>query len=61
MYDGMANMVRRVVASTDAATELGPLAMLDALHQSGDGLSVAKAESYLTAVHEGRKDWRGKR
>jgi len=55
-----AEVIRRVVASTDAATKLDPLAMLDALHQSGGGLSSAKAESYLTAVHEGRKDWRGK-
>jgi hypothetical protein len=33
--------------------------MLDALHRAGEGLKDADAASYLTAVREGRKNWRG--
>ena len=55
-----AEVIRRVVASTDAAGNPDPLAMLEALHQSGGGLSAAKATSYLAAVQEDRKAWRGK-
>ena len=55
-----AEVIRRVVASTDAAANPDPLAMLEALHQSGGGLSAAKATSYLAAVQEDRKAWRGK-
>ncbi len=55
-----AEVIRRVVASTDAAANPDPLAMLEALHQSGGGLSAAKATSYLAAVQKDRKAWRGK-
>ncbi len=54
-----AEVIRRAVAATDVATNPDPLAMLESLHQSGSGLSTAKAESYLTAVREARSEWRG--
>ena len=55
-----AEVIRRVVAGTDAAAKPDPLAMLQALHQSGGGLSAARAASYLAAVQKDRKTWRGK-
>ena len=55
-----AEVIRRVVASTDAAANPDPLAMLDALHRSGGGLTAADAASYLTTVHEDRQRWRGR-
>ena len=55
-----AEVIRRVVASTDATAKPDPLSLLDALHRSGGGLTAAEAASYLTAVHEDRKSWRGR-
>ena len=55
-----AEVIRRVVASVDATATPDPLAMLEALHRSGGGLSSARATSYLAEVHEGRKAWRSK-
>ena len=54
-----AEVIRRVVAQTDAATRPDPVAMLESLHRAGDGLTAADAASYLTAVREDRKSWRG--
>jgi putative heme degradation protein len=54
-----AEVIRRVVAQSDAALNPDPVAMLDALHRAGEGLTAADAASYLTAVREGRKSWSG--
>lgn len=54
-----AEVIRRVVAQSDAASNPDPVAMLDALHRAGEGLTAADAASYLTTVREGRKSWRG--
>lgn len=54
-----AEVIRRVVAATDAVTNPDPVALLATLHQSGGGLNVAEGELYLATVREGRKDWRG--
>ena len=54
-----AEVIRRVVAQSDAASNADPVAMLDALHHAGEGLTAADAASYLTVVREGRKGWRG--
>ncbi len=53
-----AEVIRRVVASTDAAATPDPVAMLDALHRAGGGLTAEEATGYLTAVHENRRRWR---
>ena len=55
-----AEVIRRVVASTDAAANPDPVAMLDALHRAGGGLSAEEAASYLTTVHEDRQQWRSR-
>ncbi len=52
-----AEVTRRVVARTDVAAKPDPLAMLQALHQSGGGLSAAKATTYLAALQNDRKTW----
>ncbi|HYW31499.1 MAG TPA: ribbon-helix-helix protein, CopG family [Gemmatimonas sp.] len=54
-----AEVIRRVVAERSAAAIPDPVAMLDALHHAGGGLSSAEAKSYLSAVREGRQSWRG--
>lgn len=54
-----AEVIRRVVAQSDAATQPDPVAMLDALHRAGEGLTADDAASYLTTVREGRHSWRG--
>lgn len=54
-----AEVIRRIVAQTDAATRPDPVAMLESLHRAGEGLTAADAASYLTAVREDRKSWRG--
>jgi len=53
-----AEVIRRVVASTDATEKADPVAMLETLHRTGGGLRAAEAKSYLSAVHADRKRWR---
>ncbi|MEO7360644.1 MAG: ribbon-helix-helix protein, CopG family [Gemmatimonadaceae bacterium] len=55
-----AEVIRRVVASTDATEKADPIAMLETLHRTGKGLLADEAKSYLSAVHEDRKSWRSK-
>ena len=55
-----AEVIRRVVASTDATEKADPVAMLKALHRTGGGLPANEATSYLSTVHEARKSWRGR-
>ncbi|MEP7382167.1 MAG: ribbon-helix-helix protein, CopG family [Gemmatimonadota bacterium] len=55
-----AEVIRRVVASADATANPDPVAMLEALHRAGEGLTAADAATYLTAVQEDRRRWRGK-
>lgn len=55
-----AEVIRRAVASTDAAAHPDPVAMLAELHRSGGGLTEAEASTYLSTVREDRKRWRGK-
>jgi hypothetical protein len=55
-----AEVIRRVVANTDAVHDRDPVAMLEALHRAGGGLKAGEAKAYLTAVHEDRLRWRGK-
>lgn len=54
-----AEVIRRAVAQSDAASNPDPLAMLEALHRADQGLSPAEAVSYLTTVREDRQRWRG--
>lgn len=54
-----AEVIRRVVADTEATVQPDPRAMLEALHSAGGGLSAAEAAGFLTAVREDRKSWRG--
>ncbi len=54
-----AEVIRRVVAQSDAVTNPDPVAMLDALQRAGEGLTAAEATSFLTTVREGRKSSRG--
>jgi putative heme degradation protein len=53
-----AEVIRRVVAKSDAEVNPDPTAMLEALHRAGDGLAPADAAAYLTVVRDGRKSWR---
>ncbi len=53
-----AEVIRRAVASADAAPEPDPLAMLEELHQSAKGLSAEVAEAYLAEVRADRQRWR---
>ncbi len=55
-----AEVIRRVVANTDAAANPDPVAMLAELHRSGGGLTAADAAAYLSRVRDDRKQWRGK-
>ena len=55
-----AEVIRRVVASTNAAVNPDPVAMLDALHRAGGGLTAEEAESHLTTVRGDRQHWRGR-
>lgn len=55
-----AEVIRRVVARTEAGVAPDPIAMLNELHQAGDGLAAAKARSYLAEVRKDRQQWRVK-
>lgn len=52
-----AEVIRRVIAECSAQGNPDPVAMLDALHKAGGGLSAVEAKSYLSTVCEGRKAW----
>mgnify|MGYP001599399112 CR=1 FL=1 len=57
-----AEVVRRALsqAENQPSTEKpDPIAMLKALHASGQGLSREKADAYIAEVYEDRKHWRG--
>ena len=55
-----AEVVRRAVSHADAASgKADPIAMLEKLQTSGEGLSAAAAKAYLKEVREDRKQWRG--
>jgi len=53
-----AEVIRRVVASTDVTEKADPVAMLETLHRTGGGLLADEAKSYLSAVHADCKRWR---
>ncbi len=56
-----AEVIRRAIASAQtAASEPDPVALLQALHTQGAGLSPAAAKAYLTEVRQDRKQWRGR-
>lgn len=56
-----AEVVRRSVAQVESAEfsrKADPAALLQALHDSGEGLAEEAASSYLADVREDRKFWR---
>lgn len=56
-----AEVVRRALSQAEQLPASGrpdPVAMLKALHASGQGLSRKKAETWLVEVREDRKHWR---
>lgn len=56
-----AEVVRRAVAQAEAQsvpTRPDPVAMLQELHDTGQGLDPRKARAYLTEVREERRRWR---
>ena len=57
-----AEVVRRAVAQADEsaadAVKTDPIALLEELHTTGQGLAPEVAEAYLTEVREDRKEWR---
>lgn len=55
-----AEVIRRVVAKGEALDLPDPVALLRALHQSGDGLLPDDAKAFLQEVREGRREWRGR-
>ena len=57
-----AEVVRRAVAQAEnqpAMEKSDPVAMLKALHATGQGLSRETADAYLSQVYADRKHWRG--
>lgn len=55
-----AEVVRRAVSLAEKpTTKPDPVALLQQLHASGDGLVAETAKTYLTEVREDRKKWRG--
>lgn len=58
-----AEVVRRAVAQAEAqpaAEPHDPVAMLSALHGSGQGLDRKAADAWLAEVRDDRKRWRGR-
>ncbi len=54
-----AEVVRRAVSLADkSATQPDPVALLQQLHASGDGLVAETAKTSLAKVREDRKKWR---
>ncbi len=54
-----AEVIRRVIAAAAEAETSDPIAALNALHASGQGLSLQQADDYLSEVRHDRKMWRG--
>jgi hypothetical protein len=56
-----AEVVRRAVALADApSTTPDPLALLEEIHRTGQGLKEEEATAYLAEVRADRKQWRAK-
>ncbi len=55
-----AEVIRRVVARVEGEEHPDPVAMLQQLHQSGEGLTVEQATIYLNEVRDIRHAWRGR-
>jgi hypothetical protein len=55
-----AEVVRRAVSFAEMMPKTDPVAMLQELHDTGKGLTVASAKEYLAEVRQDRKSWRGK-
>ena len=58
-----AEVVRRTVAQAESVAgraKPDPLAMLEELHATGQGLDAKTAKAYLANVREDRKYWRGR-
>lgn len=56
-----AEVVRRALSQAEqlpAAGRPDPVALLKALHASGQGLSRKKADAWLAEVHKDRRRWR---
>jgi hypothetical protein len=55
-----AEVVRRAVSLAEKPEPRpDPVALLQQLHSSGEGLSAKAAKAYLAEVREDRKKWRG--
>lgn len=55
-----AEVVRRAVSQAEVETaKANPIALLQKLHESGEGLSPKTAKSYLAEIREDRHQWRG--
>jgi len=55
-----AEVVRRAVSLAEKPEyRPDPVALLQQLHSSGEGLSAKTAKAYLAEVREDRKKWRG--
>jgi hypothetical protein len=56
-----AEVIRRSVAMADAPTTTPhPLALLEEIHRTGQGLKQEEATAYLDEVRADRKRWRSK-
>ena len=56
-----AEVVRRAVARAEADADVpdgDPVALLEQLHGSGQGLAMEAANGYLAEVREERRQWR---
>lgn len=55
-----AEVVRRAVSQAEVeTTKANPIALLLQLHESGEGLSPKRAQSYPAEIREDRHQWRG--
>ena len=55
-----AEVIRRVVAAAAQPARPDPIAMLAALHRSGQGLAQRDAQEALTEIRKDRTHWRGR-
>ncbi len=56
-----AEVVRRAVSMAEKPeSKADPVALLQQLHESGEGLSAKDAKSYLAEVRVARREWRGR-
>lgn len=54
-----AEVIRRAVAGAESSSiKPDPIALLQALHDAGNGLSAKTAKTYMAEVREDRKEWR---